>query len=89
MLRQPLQGEVDIVQYGIHVRNQNVLCADNTVTSLSHSQRVGEYLERKKERKRETLKALFHEVSLKRSSLIQQNKFQYHINMLNNFSRMW
>lgn len=60
MWRKSLQGEVDTVQHGVHVRDQDVLCADDALTSFSHSQQVGEYLQR-----RETLKDSFHEAPLK------------------------
>ena len=45
MLRRTLQGEVDVVQFGVLVRNQDMLCADDILTSLSHSQRFGQHLE--------------------------------------------
>lgn len=48
MLRWTLQGEVDVVQFGVLVRNQDMLCADDTLTSLSHSQRFGKHLERRR-----------------------------------------
>lgn len=85
MLRQSLRGEVDTVQCGVHIRNQDVLRADNAVTALSYSQGVGEYLEIRKA----TLKALFHAVSLKRELVKSIKKFQYYIHLLSNFLRMW
>lgn len=84
MLRLSLQGEVDVVQFGVHVRNQDMLCADDTLTSLSHSQRVGKYLERRKE----TFKALFHEVYLKTELMKPTENFQHHFHMSIKLSRM-
>lgn len=55
-----LKREADAIQWGVHVRNQNGVWADGALTTLDHSQGVGEYLERRKE----TLKALFHQVLL-------------------------
>lgn len=40
--------EADVVQWGVHIRNQDVLCADGALTALDHSQGVGEYLEGRK-----------------------------------------
>lgn len=70
-----LKREADAVQWGVHIRNQNVLRADGALATLSHSQGVGEYLERRKE----TLKTLFHEVSLNTEFIRPLESIQYHL----------
>ena len=75
MQRHLLKREVDAVQRGVHIRNQNVLRADGALTALNHLQGVGEYLERRKE----TLKTLFHEVSLNTEFISSLESIRYHL----------